>query len=147
MYFAEHRGADLLSEAIALRVIAESGIDAEHLQCLLEASRHRQVMIVKTEKNEPLASLTFARISKFTLNLLAKNPKHKLCSYEYCEGTIIYVLDAFFRRHAFRRSLALLVPQLKRSRIIAYVRKGRLRVLYNNRGSFKLIKLSALNEK
>jgi hypothetical protein len=141
MYFVENQGADLLNEVIALRVMAESGIDAPHLHCMLEASKCRQIIMVKTEKDEPLASLAFAKISKFTLNLLVKNPEHKLLSYEYSEGKILYVLDGFFRKNCFKVSINLLLPKLKRYRLIAYVNRGRLRVFYNNNGSISLLRL------
>ncbi len=143
MYFVEHQGADLLNEAIALRVMNESGVDADHLRSLLEASKRKQIIIAKTEKDEPLASLTFAKISKFTLKLLAANAEHKLRPYEYNEGKILYVLDGFFRKNHFKKSMALLLPQLKKYRLIAYVKKGRLRIFYNHNGSIKACKLPA----
>jgi hypothetical protein len=143
MYFVEKQGADLLNEAIALRVMTESGVDSDLLRGLFEASKHRQILIAKTENGEPLATLAFARISKFTLKLLAGNTGHKLRPYEYGEGKILYVQDAFFRKHTVRKSLALLAPQLKRYRLIAFVRKERLRVFYNGSRSVRPIKLSS----
>jgi|SRR5690606_776362 len=143
MYFAENQGADLLNEATALRVMSESGADANQLRYLLEASKHRQILFVKKENGEPLASLAFARISRFTLQVLANNPEHQLLPYEYREGKILYVLDAFFRKHTLRQSLALLGPQLKRHRLIAFVRKGRLRAFYNRGGALRPLKLKA----
>lgn len=141
MYFVEHQGADLLNEVIALRVMGSSGIDATHLQCVLEASKRRQIVMGKTEKDEPLASLAFAKISKFTLNLLVENPEHKLRSHEYGEGRIIFVLDGFFRKNCFRVAIKLLLPQLKKYRLIAYVKRGRLRVFYNDSGSIRPVRL------
>lgn len=143
MYFVEHQGADLLNEAIALRVMNESGIDANHLRSMLEASKYRQIIIAKTEKDEPLASLTFAKISKYTLKLLAINPEHNLQPYEYSEGKILYVLDGFFRKNNFKRSISLLLPQLNKYRVIAYRKNGKLRLIYNNNGSIKIIKVPA----
>lgn len=147
MYFVEHQGADLLNEAIALRVMNESGVDANHLLSMLEASKHRQIIIAKTEKDEPLASLTFAIISKYTLRLLAANPEHNLHPYEYREGKILYVLDGFFRKNNFKKAMTLLLPQLKKYRLIAYVKNGRLRAFYNNNGSIKVVKLTPFSLK
>jgi hypothetical protein len=144
MYFVEKQGADLLNEAIALRVVNGSGVDSDHLLGLFEASKHRQILIAKTENGEPLATLAFARISKFTLRLLAGSPRHKLRPYEYGEGKILFVQDAFIRKHTVRKSLALLAPQLKRYRLIAFVRKERLRVFYNGNRSVRQIRLSSL---
>jgi hypothetical protein len=141
MYFVEHQGADLLNEAVAFRVMNESGADTNELQYLLEASKRRQIIIAKTEKGEPLASLTFAKISKYTLRLLAANPEYKLRSYEYREGKILYVLDGFFRKNSFKKSMDVLIPQLRQCRLIAYVRRGKLKLFYNNNGAFKLAKL------
>ncbi|WP_158972644.1 hypothetical protein [Paraglaciecola sp. L3A3] len=142
MYFVEHQGADLLNEAIALRATNESGVDAYQLHCLWEASKHRQIIMVKTENCEPLASISFAKISKYTLKQLASNAEYKLRPYEYSEGKILYVLDGFFRKNNFRKSLALLIPQLKKYRLIAYVKKGRLRVFYNSVDFIKIVKLN-----
>ena len=141
MYFVEYQGADLLNEAVALRVMNESGADVNQLQYLLEASKRRQIIMAKTEKGEPLASLTFAKISKYTLRLLADNPEYKLRSYEYCEGKILYVLDGFFRKNCFKNSMDVLLPQLRQCRLIVYVRKGRLRLFYNNKGVLKVARL------
>jgi len=143
MYFVEQQGADLLNEAIALRVITESGVSTNQLQYLLEASKHRQIIIAKAENGEPLASFTFAKISKHTLRLLAINAEYKLRPYEYSEGKILYVLDGFFRNNNFRKSMTLLAPSLRQCRLIAYKKKDKLRVFYNNNGSFKLVKLPA----
>jgi len=140
MYFVEHQGANLLNEAIALRVMNDSGADANQLLNLLEASKRRQIIMVKTEKDEPLASFAFAKISKFTLKLLTENPDHKLQSYEYNEGKILYILDGFFRKNNFKKSINLLIPQLKKYRLITYVKNGKLKVLYNNNGSIRLLK-------
>ncbi|MBE8716323.1 hypothetical protein [Cellvibrio polysaccharolyticus] len=134
MYFVESQGADLLNEAIVLRVISGAGIDSQCLGSLLEASKHRQIMMIKTQKDEPLASLAFAKISKYTLRLFAANPVHKLQAYEYNEGKILYILDGFFRKGSFKNSLRLLLPQLKRYRLIAYVKNGKLKVFYNKGG-------------
>ncbi|QEI10997.1 hypothetical protein [Cellvibrio japonicus] len=141
MYFVEHQGADLLNEAIVLRVTNESGADADQLHCLLEASKHRQIIIAKTENGEPLVSIAFAKISKYTLRLLAANPEYKLRPHEYREGKILYILDGFFRKNFFKKSLASLVPQLKKYRLIAYVKKGKLKFFCNNNGSIKLVRL------
>lgn len=141
MYFVERQGADLLNDAIALRVMHGAGVDANHLRCLLEASKHRQIIIAKTEKDEPLASLAFAGISKYTLKLLAANPEQNLQPYEYREGKVLYVLDGFFRKNHFKKAMVSLLPQLKKYRLIAYTKKGRLRVFYNNRGTFKIINM------
>lgn len=140
MYFVEHQGADLLNEAIALRAMNDSGADANQLLNLLEASKRRQIIMVKTEKDEPLTSIAFAKISKFTLKLLIENPDHKLQPYEYNEGKILYILDGFFRKNNFKQSISLLIPQLKKYRLIAYVKNGKLKVLYNNNGSIRLLK-------
>jgi hypothetical protein len=137
MYFVEHQGADLLNEAVVLRVMDQSAVGADTLQSLLEASKHRQIVIARTENGEPLASLAFARISKYTLRLLAANAEHKLRPYEYREGKILFVLDGFFRKNSFRKALAVLAPQLGRDRLIAFVRNGRLRVFYNHKGSMR----------
>lgn len=142
MYFVEHQGTDLLNEVIVLRAMDESGIDANHLQSLLETSKRRQIIIAKTEKDEPLASLAFAKISKYTLKLLITNPGHRLRPYEHNEGKILYVLDGFFRKKHFKNALALLLPQLKKYRLIAYVKNDRLRLFYNNKGSIKAVKLT-----
>jgi len=147
MYFVEHRGADLLNEVVALRVMNESGIDAAQLQHLLEASKHRQIIMAKAENGEPLASLAFAKISKYTLKLLDGNPDHKLRPYEYSEGKILYILDGFFRRNEFRKSLKLLLPQLKKYRLIAYVKRGKLRIIYNNKGTIMTCHLAAAESK
>lgn len=144
MYFVEHQGADLLNEAIALRVMNESGADANQLQCLLEASKRRQILMAKTEKGEPLASITFAKISKYTLRLLATNPEYKLRPYEYSEGKILYILDGFFRKNNFKKSMDVLLPQLKQCRLIAYVRRGKLKFFYNDMGTIKAAKLPVL---
>lgn len=141
MYFVEHQGADLLNEAIALRVMNDAGADANQLQALLEASKRRQIIMVKTEKDEPIASIAFAKISKFTFKLLIAKPEHKLQSYEYSEGKILYILDGFFRKKHFKKALLLLLPQVKRYRLIAYVKNGRLRFFYNNNGFFTRLKL------
>ncbi len=123
MYFVEHYGADLLNEALALRVLNGAGVDADHLQKLLEASVHRQIIIAKSEKDEPLASIAFAKISKYTLRLLAENHTHVLNPYEYREGKILYVVDGFFQKNNFQKSLALLLQQLKKYRLIAPCKK------------------------
>lgn len=141
MYFVEHQGADLLNEAIALRVMNGSGADANQLQYLREASKHRQIIMAKTEKDEPLASIAFAKISKFTLKLLATNPEHKLQPYEYNEGKILCVLDGFFRKNSFKHSISLLMPQLKKYRLIIYIKNGKLKAFYNNNGAIKVLKL------
>lgn len=143
MYFVENQGANLLNEAIALRVMNDSGADANQLHCLLEASKRRQIIMAKTENGEPLASLAFAKISKYTLGVLVANAEYKLRAYEYSEGKILFVLDGFFRKNHFKKSLTLLAPQLKRCRLIAYLRNGKLRVFYNKNGSMKTIKLRA----
>lgn len=143
MYFVESQGADLLNEAIALRVMNESGADVSHLHYLLEASKHQQIIMAKTENGEPLASLAFAKISKYTLGLIAANPEHKLRPYEYCEGKILYVIDGFFKKNHFKKAIALLEHQLKQCRLIAYTKNNRLRVFYNNNGSVKAFKLPA----
>lgn len=142
MYFVERQGEDLLNEAIALRVMNQSGANPNHLQFLLEASKHRQIVMAKAENGEPMASLTFAKISKYTLRLLASNTEHKLQPYEYHEGKILYVLDGFFKKNSFKKSVALLKSQLKKFRIIAYVKNDSLRIVYNNNGLVKFIKLS-----
>tara|TARA_R100000656_G_C3955351_1_gene129072 strand:+ start:1414 stop:1887 length:474 start_codon:yes stop_codon:yes gene_type:complete len=147
MYFVEHQGADLLNEAIALRVMNGSGADANQLLNLHEASIRRQIIMVKTEKDEPLASLSFAKISKFTLKLLTENPDHKLQPYEYSEGKILYILDGFFRKNNFRISISLLMPQLRKYRLIVYVKNGKLKVLYNNNGAIRLLKSFASQHK
>lgn len=144
MYFVEKQGADLLNEAIALRVMNESGVDSDLLRGLFEASKHRQILMAKTENGELLATLAFARISKFTLKLFADNPSHILRPYEFGEGKILFVQDGFFRKHTLRKSLALLAPQLKRYRLIAFVRKERLRVFYNGSHSVRPVKLSSV---
>ena len=143
MYFVEHQGADLLNEAIALRVSNESGVDANHLQSMLEASKHRQIIMAKTEKDEPLASLSFAKISKYTLRLLTADATYKLRPYEYNEGKILFVVDGFFRKNNFRISINLLMPQLRKYRLIVYVKNGKLKVLYNNNGAIRILKSSA----
>lgn len=141
MYFVESQGADLLNEAISLRVANEAGADANILRQLLEASRHRQIVMIKTENNEPLASVSFAKVSKYTLHVLAANPKHRLTPYEYNEGKIIYVLDGFFKKSCFKKSLTILAEEFKKCRIIAYEKRGRLKVFYNSNGSFKAVNL------
>jgi len=141
MYFVEHQGANLLNEAINLRVIDKSGADASQLLHLREASKHQQLIIVKTEKDEPLASIAFAKISKFTLRYISKNSEHKLLSYEYNEGKILFVLDGFFRSHYFKESFKLLLPKIKKYRLIAYVKRGKLRVFYNDSGAIRPVKL------
>lgn len=143
MYFVEHQGADLLNEAIALRVMNESGVDADKLSRLLEASKLRQVIMAKAENGEPFASLAYAKISKYTLKLIASNPDHRLRPYEYKEGKVLFILDGFFRKGCFKKSIALLESHLKKYRLIAYVNRGRLRVLYNNSGSMVRVKFPA----
>lgn len=140
MYFVEHQGADLLNEVIALRVMNGSGVDANSLLNLLEASKRRQIFMVKTEKDEPLASIAFAKIAKFTLKLLAENPEHKLQPYEYNEGKILYIIDGFFKKNCFKQSVNLLIPKLNKYRLIVYVRNGKLKTLYNKNSSIKLLK-------
>ncbi len=147
MYFVEHQGADLLNEAIAVRVMNGSGVDAGSLLNLLEASKRRQIIIVKTEKDEPLASIAFAKISKFTLKLLAENPEHKLQPYEYNEGRILYVIDGFFRKNKFKQSMNLLIPRLNKYRLIAYVKNGKLKIFYNKNSSIRLLRSSELQHK
>jgi len=142
MYFVEQQGADLLNEAITLRVISESGIEADQLQFLLEASKHRQIVMAKTEKEELLASLAFAKISKYTLMQLAADSEYKLRPYEYREGKILYVLDGFFRKNSFKKSIALLLPQLKQYRIIAYIKNRRLKVFYKKNCSFQVVNIT-----
>lgn len=141
MYFVEHQGADLLNEAVALRVMNGSGAEANQLLSLFEASKHRQIIVVKTEKDEPLASIVFAKISKFTLKLLAENPEHKLQPYEYNEGKILYIIDGFFRRNSLRQAMGLLIPKLNKYRLIVYVKNGKLKVIYNNNGVIRLQKI------
>lgn len=143
MYFIEQQGADLLNEAIVLRVMDESGASTEVLQSLLEASKHRQVVIARAGNGEPLASLAFARISRYTLRMLAENAGHRLRAYEYREGRILYVLDGYFRKNCLRKALPLLAEQLGRHRLIAFVRNGRLRLYYNQRGRMRPVRLSA----
>jgi hypothetical protein len=141
MYFVEKHGAELLNEAISLRVMNEAGFDSDRLRCLFEASKLRQILFARTGNGEILATLAFARISKFTLRLIADCPKHILRPYEYGEGKILYVQDGFFGKHTLRKSLALFRPQLKRYRLIAFVRKNRLRVFYNGSRSVRPVKL------
>ena len=141
MYFVEKQGAELLNEAIALRVMNDAGFDSDRLRCLFESSKLRQILFARTGNGEILATLAFARISKFTLRLIADCPKHILRPYEYGEGKILYVQDGFFGKHTVRKSLALLRPQLKRYRLIAFVRKNRLRVFYNGSRSVRPVKL------
>lgn len=143
MYFPEHRGADLLNESITLRVMDECGVDAKHLCCLHEASKHRQIFMARTENGEPLASLAFAKISRHTLKILADNTDHQLRSYEYREGKILYIIDGFFRKNSFRRAMEILAPELQKYRLIAYVKKGQLRILYNREKSIRLLKFPA----
>lgn len=143
MYFVEHQGADLLNEAIALRVMNGSGANVSQLLNLLETSKRRQIIMVKTEKDEPLASIAFAKISKFTLNLLIENPEHKLQPYEYNEGKILHIIDGFFKKHSFKQVVNLLTPTLRKYRLITYVKNGKLRVLYHRKGAFKLMKDTA----
>jgi len=143
MYFVEKQGADLLNEAIQLRVINESGLDSDRLRGLFEASKLRQILFARTGNGEIMATVAFARISKFTLRLIADSPKHILRPYEYGEGKILFVQDGFFGKHTVKKSLAVLAPQLKRYRLIAFVRKERLRVFYNRGGSLRPVRLSA----
>lgn len=140
MYTVEQQGAELLNEAISLRVENGCGADSRTLLHLLEASKHRQIIIVKSEKGELLASIAYAKISKYTLKLILNEPEKSLYPYEYQEGKILFVLDYFFKKGHFRQSLALATPPLNRYRIISYVKKGRMRALYNRRGVFTSIK-------
>jgi len=146
MYIVEQRGADLLNQALALRVMNESGVDASHLERLFEASKHRQIILANTENGEPLASLGFAKISKYTLRLIAANPSHKLRPYEYHEGKILYVVDGFFKKNGFRKSLSVLSKELKKYRVIAYVRRDRLKIFYYNNGVLRGIMPQSLLE-
>lgn len=141
MYFYEGQGADILNEAISLRVANVAGADSDALRQLLEASKHRQIAMIKAENGEPLASISFARISKYTLRILAKNPKHRLMPYEYNEGKIIYILDGFFKKHCFKDSRSKLADMFKSCRIVAYQKRGRLKVFYNNNGTFRTLNL------
>ena len=146
MFFVEGQGADLLNEALTLRAIGGAGVSADALPCLLEASKHRQIVMAKAENGELLASLACAKISKYTLRVLAANPEHKLKPFEYCEGKILFVLDGFFRKNSCRKALAVLAPQFARSRLIAFVRNGRLRVFYNRNGKASPVRLAELSE-
>lgn len=143
MYFVEGQGADLLNEAMSLRVANGAGAEAKALRQILEASKHRQIVMIKTDNNEPLASVSFAKVSRYTLRVLAGNPKHELLPYEYKEGKILYVLDGFFREKTFKALLPWLLVEFKRYRIIAYQRRGRLKAIYNDRGSLRPIGLFA----
>jgi hypothetical protein len=146
MFFVEGQGADLLNEALTLRAIDGAGVSADALPCLLEASKHRQIVMAKAENGELLASLACAKISKYALRVLAANPAHKLRPYEYCEGKILFVVDGFFRKNACRKALAVLAPQFARSRLIAFVRNGKLRVFYNHNGKARRVTLAALSD-
>jgi hypothetical protein len=139
MYFIEQQGADLLSQAIALRTMEGEGATAEVLDNLLAISSRRQIYFGKAENSELLAYVAIAKISKYTLSHLAIDPLHRLRLYELTEGKLIYIMDGFFRRHQFRKALPIIKKILKRYRLICFRKSGRLKIYYRCGSKYKSV--------
>lgn len=146
MFFLEHQGADLLNDAIALRVRCGEPASAEVLGYLLEASKHRQIAFAKKRNGEPLAVIAFARISRYTLALLANNPGYKLKQYEFYEGKILYIVDGVFVKNSIRSSLLIFRDVFKNYRLVCFVRNGRLRVYYKNGSRIRSVSMAHTRE-
>lgn len=133
MYFLESSGADLLKEAIAVRILESAGASADELSKLVATSARHQIYMVKAESGEPLGYIAAAKISKYTLNLLLNDPAYQLRPYELEEGKILYIVDAFFRKNRFKKSFPVLMDLLKRYRLVCFSKNGQLKLYYNNK--------------
>ena len=139
MYLVEHDGADLLNEALELRVRLGIGVEPEQLRCLHIACRHRQAYVFKKTNGEPLASLAYALISKYTLNKLLKDTAYMLKPHEFKEGYILYLTDSIIAKGRLDEVMEDFNYRFRRYRLFAYVRDRRIRLYKREAGRLKYI--------
>lgn len=143
MSFPDGQGDELLRSAMLLR--ASQGLSAtnDQISYLLATSARRQIFTLKSEKGEVIGYLSYARISKYTLRMLLEDPGQRLKLDELSEGKLIYVLDAAFSKQQFRSAVSMLTQRLRKSRVVCFSKRGKLRLLRRGKFGFKRASVSA----
>lgn len=139
MYFYDSKGADQLKAAIEIRASRDCGATPDELGNLLLACSKEQIQVIRTLKDEPLAYYSFAKISKYTLRLLVRGNKEKLLNYEMKEGKIFYLLDVVICKGKSRSALPHILNSLLQYRLIAFKKRGCIRLYRRSGDRFKRI--------
>lgn len=137
MYFQDPSGADILKFAIEIRASWGIGATKDELANLLMASAKNQIHIIKTPKGEPIAYFAFAKISKYSLAMLASGDKKNLISYEMNEGRILYILDVVILKGRSKSALTGIRKYARKFRLVAFEKRGSIKILYRTAISFR----------
>ena len=135
-------GAEQLIRDVAI-VRAQMGLGLTHreLSDVLKCCAKRQVLIINSQKGEPIGYVAYARISKYTLFMLKKNPVASLRFEEMAEGGLFFIMDMAVNPYHSNYVMGELKRLLRNKRVVCGVKKGSLRILKKNQASFTRVQL------
>ena len=145
MYFHEAEGDELLRSALTIRASQGLGISNKELIALIWCAAKGQLYLARSEKNELIGYMAYARITKYTMDMVAKSRDHTLRRPELNEGHIFLIVDLVTARDHSRQALSILKSAVKNRRLICGYRGGEFRLFRRTKFTFRRVGYGVTN--
>lgn len=145
MYFHEVKGDELLRSALMVRVREGLGVSHRELLYLMCCAAKGQFYFATSEKNELIGYVAYALVTKYTLNMLAKNCDLVLRREEFDEGHIFLIVDLVVAKDHARRALSILKFAVRKRRLICGYRNAQFKIFRRGKFSYRNLSLDVVS--